>query len=73
MTADRPAVKHVIEESQHEADVMDMNEDELFISIPMPQVTDIFLSQNASYTGSLSANVHTLFLKSLHMWIDSAQ
>ncbi|RXN11839.1 Werner syndrome ATP-dependent helicase isoform X2 [Labeo rohita] len=37
VTADRPAVKHVIEESQHEADVMDMNEDELFISIPMPQ------------------------------------
>ncbi|XP_073686167.1 bifunctional 3'-5' exonuclease/ATP-dependent helicase WRN [Garra rufa] len=35
--ADRPAAKPVIEESQHEADVMDMSEDELFISIPMPQ------------------------------------
>ncbi|KAK2871546.1 hypothetical protein Q8A67_024073 [Cirrhinus molitorella] len=37
VTANRPAAKHVIEESQHEADVMDMSEDELFISIPMPQ------------------------------------
>ncbi|XP_016377558.1 Werner syndrome ATP-dependent helicase homolog [Sinocyclocheilus rhinocerous] len=36
-TADRPAVKRVIGESQREADTMDTSEDELFISIPMPQ------------------------------------
>ncbi|XP_058644644.1 bifunctional 3'-5' exonuclease/ATP-dependent helicase WRN isoform X2 [Onychostoma macrolepis] len=51
-TADRPAVKCVIGESQRETDVMDMSEDELFISIPMPQVTHICLSQNANYTDS---------------------
>lgn len=67
MTADRSAVKRVIGESQHEADIMDTSEDELFISIPMPQVTHICLSQNANYTVSLSAYVHTLFLKSVHM------
>ncbi|XDV53709.1 hypothetical protein PO909_022144 [Leuciscus waleckii] len=36
-TADRPAVKRVLEESQLESDAMDTSEDELFISIPMPQ------------------------------------
>lgn len=35
--ADRSAVKRVIGESQLEADIMDTSEDELFISIPMPQ------------------------------------
>ncbi|XP_043107034.1 Werner syndrome ATP-dependent helicase homolog isoform X2 [Puntigrus tetrazona] len=49
-SADRPAVKHVIGESQHEADTMDMSEDDLFISIPMPQVTHICLYQRAYYT-----------------------
>lgn len=69
-TADRPAVKRVIGESQRETDVMDTSEDELFISIPMPQVTHICLSQNANYTVSLSADVHTLFLKSVHVRTD---
>lgn len=36
-TADRPAVKRVLEESQLEPDAMDTSEDELFINIPMPQ------------------------------------
>lgn len=40
-TADRPGVKHVLEKSQLESDVMDTSDDELFINIPMPQVTDI--------------------------------
>lgn len=36
-----PGVKQVFEKSQLESDVMDTSEDELFINIPMPQVTDI--------------------------------
>ncbi len=56
-TADRPAVKRVFGESQSETDVMDTSEDELFISIPMPQVTHICVT----ITQSLSADVTHCF------------
>lgn len=61
--ADRPAVKRVLEESQLESDVIDTSEDELFISIPMPQVTDItvFLLM----ISEISAYVDRLHLRKL--------